>query len=73
MLAIAAALTQSFPLQDLWQHQTWFPSARAEAIKRAESEVPSGVTVEATVEMLPALAARDAGAVDRQREHRRAA
>ena len=35
MLAIAAAFTQSFPLQDLWQHTTWFPSARAQAIKRA--------------------------------------
>jgi uncharacterized membrane protein len=58
MLAIGAALTQSFPLQDLWQHTTWFPSARADAIKHAESEVPSGVTVETTVEMLPALAAR---------------
>ena len=58
MLAIAAALTQSFPLQDLWQHTTWFPSARARAIKRAEATVPAGVTVETTVEMLPALAAR---------------
>jgi uncharacterized membrane protein len=58
MLAIGAALTQSFPLQDLWQHTTWFPGARADAIKHAESEVPPGVTVETTVEMLPALAAR---------------
>lgn len=58
MLAIGGALTQSFPLQDLWQHTTWFPSARADAIKHAESEVPSGVTVETTVEMLPALGAR---------------
>lgn len=58
MLAIGAALTQSFPLQDLWQHTTWFPAARANAIKHAESEVPSGATVETTVEMLPALAAR---------------
>jgi uncharacterized membrane protein len=58
MLAIGAALTQSFPLQDLWQHTAWFPSARADAIKHAESEVPSGVTVEATIQMLPALAAR---------------
>ena len=58
MLAIAAALTQSFPLQDLLHHETWFPNARAQAIKRAEAKVPSGVTVEATVEMLPALSAR---------------
>ena len=58
MLAIAAALTQSFPLQDLLRHQSWFPNAHAQAIKRAEAKVPSGVTVEATVEMLPALAAR---------------
>ena len=59
MLAVAAALTQSFPLQDLLHHQTWFPNARAKAIKRAEAAVPPGVTVETTVEMLPALAARD--------------
>jgi uncharacterized membrane protein len=58
MLAIAAALTQSFPLQDLWNHETWFPDARAAAIKRAEAAIPSGVTVETTVQMLPALAAR---------------
>lgn len=58
MLAMAAALTQSFPLQDLLHHQTWFPSARVQAIKRAEAKVPSGVTVETTIEMLPALAAR---------------
>ncbi|MBS2534177.1 DUF2079 domain-containing protein [Catenulispora sp. NF23] len=58
MLGIAVALTQSFPLNDLWQHETWFPSARAKAIKRAEALVPSGVTVETTVAMLPALAAR---------------
>lgn len=58
MLAAGVALTQSFPLQDLWQHKTWVPDARAKAIKRAEAAVPSGVTVEATVEMLPSLAAR---------------
>ena len=58
MLGIAAALTQSFPLDDLWHHQTWFPDARAKAIKRAEALIPSGVTVETTVPMLPALAAR---------------
>lgn len=59
MLAVAAALTQSFPLQDLLHHQTWYPSPRAEAIKRAEAAIPSNVTVETTVEMLPALAARE--------------
>jgi uncharacterized membrane protein len=58
MLSIAVALTQSFPLQDLWRHETWFPGPRAAAIKRAEAAVPSGVTVETTVSMLPALAAR---------------
>ena len=58
MLAVAAALTQSFPLQDLWRHQTWFPGGRAAAIKHAEAAVPSGVTVEATAAMLPALATR---------------
>lgn len=58
MLAVGAALTQSFPLQDLWHHETWFPSAHVAAIKRAEAGVPSGVTVETTVTMLPALAAR---------------
>jgi uncharacterized membrane protein len=58
MRAIAAALTQSFPLQDLWDHGTWFPDAHAKAVKRAEAAVPSGVTVETTVAMLPALAAR---------------
>jgi hypothetical protein len=58
MLAVAAALTQSFPLQDLWHQETWFPDAHATAIKNAEAAVPSGVTVETTVTMLPALAAR---------------
>jgi hypothetical protein len=58
MLAIAAAQTQSFPLQDLWHHETWFPDAHVAAIKRGEAAVPSGVTVETTVTMLPALAAR---------------
>lgn len=59
MLAVAAALTPSFPLQDLLHHQTWFPDARAESIKRAEATIPPGITVETTVEMLPSLAARD--------------
>jgi uncharacterized membrane protein len=58
MVSIGAALTQSFPLQDLWLHQTWFPGPRAQAIKRAEAMVPSRATVETTVSMLPALAAR---------------
>ncbi|NUR61543.1 MAG: DUF2079 domain-containing protein [Catenulispora sp.] len=58
MLAVAAALTQSFPLQDLWRHETWSPGAHVAAIKRGEAAVPSGVTVETTVTMLPALAAR---------------
>ncbi|MBW8804492.1 MAG: DUF2079 domain-containing protein [Catenulisporales bacterium] len=60
MLAIAAALTQAFPLQDLWHHETWSPDEHAAAVKRAEAAVPSGVTVETTVTMLPALAARTA-------------
>jgi uncharacterized membrane protein len=58
MLAVAGALTQAFPLQDLWSHEAWFPDAHAQAIKRAEAVVPSGASVETTVEMLPALAAR---------------
>jgi len=58
MLAIAAALTQSFPLQDLLHHETWLPDGHVAAIKRGEAAVPSGVTVETTVTMLPALAAR---------------
>ena len=58
MLAVAAALTQSFPLQDLWHQETWSPDEHAAAVKRAEAAVPSGVTVETTVTMLPALAAR---------------
>lgn len=58
MLAVAAALTQSFPLQDLWHHETWIPDEHVAAIKRGEAAVPSGVTVETTVTMLPALAAR---------------
>ncbi|MFD0631561.1 DUF2079 domain-containing protein [Catenulispora yoronensis] len=58
MLAIAVALTQYFPIQDLWRHETWFPSPHVAAIKRGEAAVPSGVTVETTVTMLPALAVR---------------
>lgn len=59
MLAVGVALTQQFPLQDLWQASTWHPSARAKAIKAGERAVPDGVSVETTIDMLAPLAARD--------------
>lgn len=58
MLAVGVALTQQFPLQDLWQATTWHPSVRADAIKAGERAVPDGVSVETTIEMLAPLAAR---------------
>jgi uncharacterized membrane protein len=58
MLAIAGALTQSFPLQDLWRSEIWQPAERAAALKAAERTVPDDVTVETTIDMLAPLAAR---------------
>jgi uncharacterized membrane protein len=58
MLAVGAALTQSFPLQDLWHSETWQPDDRAAALKSAERVVPDGVSVETTIDMLAPLAAR---------------
>jgi len=57
-LAIAAALTQSFPLQDLWRSEIWQPGERAAALKTAERTIPDDVTVETTIDMLAPLAAR---------------
>jgi uncharacterized membrane protein len=59
MLAVGVALSQEFPLQDLWQSSTWHASARAKAIKAGERAVPDGVSVETTIDMLAPLAARD--------------
>ena len=59
MLAVGVALTQEFPLQDLWQSSTWHASPRAKAIKAGERAVPDGVSVETTIDMLAPLAARD--------------
>ena len=58
MLAVGVALSQEFPLQDLWQATTWSASPRAKAIKAGEAAVPDGVTVETTIDMLAPLAAR---------------
>jgi uncharacterized membrane protein len=58
MLAIGLALSQEFPLQDLWKHETYQINDRAHALKKAESVVPDDVSVEATISMLAPLAAR---------------
>jgi hypothetical protein len=58
MLAVGAALTQAFPLQDLWRSETWQAGDRADALKAAERAVPDDVTVETTIDMLAPLTAR---------------
>ncbi len=58
MLAIAVPLAFQFPLNDLWNAQTYRVSAHVEAADTALAQVPAGVTVQATLDLLAPLAAR---------------
>jgi uncharacterized membrane protein len=59
MVVIAAWLAFRFPLDGLWNSQTYQISAHVSAEDAAMARVPDGVTVEATLSMLAPLAARD--------------
>ena len=59
MVVIAVWLAFRFPLEGLWNSQTYQISPHVSAEDAAMSRVPDGVTVEATLSMLAPLAARD--------------
>ena len=59
MLAIAVPLAFQFPLNNLWNAQTYRVSSHVESADAAMARVPSGVTVQATLDLLAPLAARD--------------
>ena len=59
MVVIAVWLAFRFPLEGLWNSQTYQISSHVSAEDAAMSRVPDGVTVEATLSMLAPLAARD--------------
>jgi uncharacterized membrane protein len=59
MVVIAGWLAYRFPLDTLWNSQTYDISSHVRAEDAAMARVPGGVTVEATLAMLAPLAARD--------------
>ncbi len=59
MVVIAGWLAFRFPLDGLWNSQTYQISTHVSAEDAAMARVPDGVTVEATLSMLAPLAARD--------------
>ncbi len=58
MLAIAVPLAFQFPLNNLWNAQTYRVSSHVESADAAMAQVPSGATVQATLDLLAPLAAR---------------
>src|SRR6202034_142535 len=58
MLAIAVPLAFQFPLNDLWNAQTYRVSPHVAAADAAMARVPDGATVQATLDLLAPLAAR---------------
>jgi uncharacterized membrane protein len=59
MAIVAAALAFQFPLQYLWSSQTYQVSHHVHVIDAAIAMVPNGTTVEASLNELAPLAARD--------------
>ncbi|MBR7832405.1 DUF2079 domain-containing protein [Actinospica durhamensis] len=59
MLAACAAMIPQFAFNQFFDPGTFTFDARTDALRQAESVVPSGVTVEATINVLAPLAARD--------------
>jgi hypothetical protein len=59
MVLIAGWMAFRFPLDGLWNSQTYAISPHVSAEDAAMAKVPDGATVEATLTMLAPLAARD--------------
>ena len=59
MLAASVAMIPQFAFNQFFDPNTFTFDARTDALRQAESLVPSGVTVEATINVLAPLAARD--------------
>jgi uncharacterized membrane protein len=59
MLALGAWFAFRFPLDQLWNSQTYQISPHVRAEQAAMAKVPPGTTVEATLSMLAPLATRD--------------
>jgi uncharacterized membrane protein len=59
MLAIAVPLAFQFPLSTLWNAQSYRITSHVRSADAAMAEVPDGVTVQATLDLLAPLAARD--------------
>jgi uncharacterized membrane protein len=59
MLAAGLAMVPQFAFNQFFDPNTFTFDARTDALRQAESLVPSGVTVEATINVLAPLAARD--------------
>lgn len=59
MLAASLAMVPQFAFNQFFDPNTFTFDARTDALRQAESMVPSGVTVEATINVLAPLAARD--------------
>jgi uncharacterized membrane protein len=58
MLAVCAALAFQFPLNGLWNPQTYALSGQVAAADAAMARVPDGVTVETDLDLLAPMAAR---------------
>jgi len=59
MLAASLAMVPQFAFNQFFDPNTFTFDPRTDALRQAESIVPSGVTVEATINVLAPLAARD--------------
>lgn len=59
MAIVAIALAFQFPLQNLWNPQSYQVSQHVKVVDTAIAKVPPGVTVEASLDELAPLAARD--------------
>ena len=58
MVAITIPLAFQFPLSTLWNAQSYRISSHVRSADAAMAEVPDGVTVQATLDLLAPLAAR---------------
>jgi uncharacterized membrane protein len=58
MVAAAVALAFQFPLNGLWNGQTYLISPHVAAANAAMAKVPDGATVQTTLDLLASLAAR---------------
>jgi hypothetical protein len=58
MLAVAVPLAFQFPLNNLWNAQTYSISPHVAAANAAMAKVPDGATVQTTLDLLAPLGAR---------------